>query len=134
MIATLNVPLIPVKRRVRFNTKHGNTYMDDRTKAEMQAVAAEYRRRFPGVVFVGPVKISIVASKPLSKREPKRIKSCPFTKRPDADNIAKAVMDALQEAGAFANDACVVDLHVRKLDQTRTPHEATSITIRGEAV
>lgn len=42
--------------------------------------------------------------------------SAPVTHRskPDLDNLAKAVMDALENAGAFANDCAVQDLRVLK--------------------
>lgn len=34
--------------------------------------------------------------------------------KPDVDNLAKAVMDALENAGAFANDCAVLSLTVSK--------------------
>ena len=34
--------------------------------------------------------------------------------KPDVDNLAKAVMDALENAGAFANDCAVISLTVSK--------------------
>ena len=34
--------------------------------------------------------------------------------KPDVDNLAKAVMDALENAGAFANDCAVQDLRTSK--------------------
>ena len=43
-------------------------------------------------------------------------KSAPLqhTSKPDADNLAKAVMDALENAGAFLNDSQITDLRISK--------------------
>lgn len=40
------------------------------------------------------------------------------TRKPDADNVLKAVCDAM-EGVVFANDAAVVDVHVVKVQGTR---------------
>ena len=37
-----------------------------------------------------------------------------YTKKPDADNLAKAVLDALVNVGVIFDDAAVVDLRVTK--------------------
>lgn len=48
-----------------------------------------------------------------------KVAGAPATTRPDADNLAKLVMDMMQEAGAFGHgndpDALVTSLTVRKL-------------------
>lgn len=36
------------------------------------------------------------------------------TSKPDADNLAKAVLDALTQLGAWPDDATIAELHVRK--------------------
>lgn len=53
------------------------------------------------------------------------------TGKPDADNLAKAVMDALTQLNIWRDDACVVDLRVKKLYATN--EAGCSITIAESA-
>lgn len=48
------------------------------------------------------------------------------TKKPDADNLAKAVMDALTDAGIWADDDQIVSLHIVK---SYEDPEGCSVTI-----
>lgn len=52
--------------------------------------------------------------------------------KPDADNLAKAVMDALTQLGIWRDDACVVDLRVRKFYvRASDPDAGCTISIWG---
>jgi len=50
---------------------------------------------------------------PTSKKE--RPTSKWHTQRPDTDNLAKLVMDCLQQAGIMKDDSCVASLVVEKV-------------------
>lgn len=54
------------------------------------------------------------------------------TSRPDLDNLAKAVMDALQKAGAFVDDSQIVRLTCEKVQKGRSGMSAQ--LVEGVAV
>lgn len=55
------------------------------------------------------------------------------TKKPDVDNLAKAVLDACQDAGLFKDDSAVVGLTVEKfyVDPDDTVSQGCSVRIEG---
>ena len=65
-----------------------------------------------------PVEVHISIRRPLPKSRPKRVESEPDTCKPDADNIAKAVLDALSGL-AYDDDRQVVVLSVIKYSRAR---------------
>ena len=80
----------------------------------------------------GAVRVAIRTFRTLPKSTPKRVESAPDTIIPDADNIAKAVLDALNGV-AFADDSDVVELLVEKAPRTRT-EERMEITVEQARV
>jgi len=54
------------------------------------------------------------------------------TQKPDADNIAKAVLDALTTAGVLRDDKCVYGLTIRKYWAGGDATHRTEITIRAD--
>jgi Holliday junction resolvase RusA-like endonuclease len=124
-----SVPLIPTKRRVRFVRSTGRTYTDARTQAEMEAVRAAYR----GPRFAGAVMVTVTALGCLPKSAPKRLRKRDAVHKPDADNIAKAVLDALNGV-AWDDDAQVTTLLVRKSPDRRRANPRTFVTIEGEVI
>lgn len=78
--------------------------------------------------FRVPVAVRIDVYEPLPKSRPKRVTSEPDTYRPDADNEAKLVMDALNGL-VWTDDAQVVDLHVVKHPRVRGQAERMDISI-----
>lgn len=66
----------------------------------------------------GPVKLKVDVFRALPASAPKRVIGEPDTLKPDADNVAKAVMDALSGV-AYADDAQVCELIVKKHDRRR---------------
>lgn len=88
------------------------------------------RQKFP-TPLLGPVSVHVLAVFPRLAWD-KLPGSAPHTSKPDCDNVAKAVMDALNGV-AFVDDAQVSQLTVKKeraaLNQrTRTEVTITSLT------
>jgi len=108
-------------------TKGGHSYTPADTKSKRAEVAFAYleaaRSRKP---HEGPVGLGIVAHFPPRASWPKWKRalldesSLPCTTKPDLDNIAKLVMDALNGV-AFRDDSQVHTMAVSKLYDTRTP-------------
>lgn len=66
----------------------------------------------PPTPYDGAVRLTIDFYMPRPRRAPaaRRWHRC----RPDVDNLAKAVMDALTDAGWWKDDGCVAELFVSK--------------------
>ena len=70
--------------------------------------------------FKGAIKADICAIFPIPKsaskknREKMIIGEIPYTKKPDADNIAKTILDAINNI-AFDDDSQINELHVTKI-------------------
>lgn len=81
--------------------------------------------------FTGPVTVEIVYhfARPAShlRKDGTPKASAPAYPRPDVDNLAKAVLDALTDAGAWADDSQVVSLGVRK-KWSQVAHTLITIT------
>lgn len=81
--------------------------------------------------FGGPVEVNIVChfARPAShlRKDGSPKASAPLYPRPDVDNLAKAVLDALTDAGAWADDSQVVSLAVRK-KWSQVAHTLITIT------
>lgn len=85
----------------------------------------------PHEKFVGPVTVEIVFhfARPAShlRKDGSPKASAPTYPRPDVDNLAKAVLDALTDAGAWGDDSQVVSLGVRK-KWSQVAHTLITIT------
>ncbi|HPF55344.1 MAG TPA: RusA family crossover junction endodeoxyribonuclease [Clostridiales bacterium] len=120
------------KARPRFS-RRGVTYTPTTTKSYEQTVKAEWRSTNGQAAFLPkiPLACEIVAyfAPPESesrKKQLDRIKNQYATKRPDADNIAKIILDALNGV-AFHDDAQVVKLIVTKRYATE-PYVTIALT------
>lgn len=114
---------IPTKRRPRF-TRTGRVYVDQRTAKEEAAIREAYR----GPYHTGPVGVEIDVYPRLATGTPKSVSSKPMTQKPDADNIAKVVLDGLQ-GKAFGDDKQVTRVTVTKHDKRRIPSDYTVVTV-----
>lgn len=105
------------KGRPRF-TRCGKPYTDDKTKTYEQLVQHAFAAA-GGKHTLQPVYVRITAYHGVPKSWNKRIRALaladdlPATRKPDADNIAKIILDALNGV-AWKDDTQVVQLEVSK--------------------
>lgn len=116
------------KGRPRF-TRGGHAYTPKGTRDYERAIreAFENAPEKPPEPFSGPIDVTIVTSRQLPKSAPKSVIREPDIHKPDADNVAKIVLDALNGV-AWLDDAQVTSLTVVKLDRVREP-ERLSVRI-----
>lgn len=108
------------KARPRMNTYTGKAYTPTKTKNYEYLVKQCFLLKYPNAeVIEGRASVSILAlfqvQKSTSKKNSERMldKQISPTKKPDIDNIAKIVLDALNKL-AYKDDTQVVDLNVAK--------------------
>ena len=124
---TFAVPLAPKgKGRPRATSigGHARVYTPKKTRTwerDFAIVAGQHR---PKGIILGPISVGIVAVFPRPKYMARVSKTtghllgghspdrCAHTSKPDGDNVAKAVLDALKDW--WKDDAQVCDLHVSK--------------------
>lgn len=106
-------------------TRHG-TYIPKKTrefrKRIQEAFAAQCGGRFAPIE--GPIHLEIIVHRALPKSRPKKVHSEPDTFKPDADNIAKNVMDALNGI-AWNDDSQITRLTVIKSHRARVAEHIT---------
>ena len=118
---SFSVPGEPVgKGRPRFGG--GRTYTPKRTAAYERAVASAFRGAYPDAEPI-PAGVPILAmicarfappkSASRARREGMLTGKIRCVKRPDLDNIAKAVLDALNGL-AYADDAQIIQMQIEK--------------------
>ncbi len=126
------VPFVRGKGRVRFVKATGRTYTPDKTAEAMerirQAFVAAGGELAPKSV---PVRVSITTARGMPKGRPKRVESEPDVYKPDCDNIAKLVLDALNGV-AWADDTQVNMLSVQKFARDRVAEEQTHVIVSWE--
>lgn len=117
------------KGRPRF-ARGGHAYTPKGTREYEGLIreAFENAPRRPPEPFSGPIAVCIMTYRQLPKSTPKSVSSEPDVHKPDIDNVAKIVLDALNGV-AWLDDVQVVILTVSKLRRTRSPEKLTvSIT------
>lgn len=130
---TFTVPGIPVAkgrpRAVKTNAGHIRVYTPDATanfEARVRAAAQQAGVR----VQEGPISLTVLATWPTRgaprKRDPR--KSEWKTTRPDADNVAKAVLDSMAGV-AWIDDSQVVHLIVEKWHAAQGEPPCVLVTI-----
>lgn len=115
MVYRAVIPGTPIgKGRPRFG--RGRTFTPTKTATWEKAAAWAIRQAIPVSGLNCPMALTIDAYFPRpkahSKRRRQRLEVQAVT--PDADNIAKAVCDALEKSGAITNDSRICYLSVRK--------------------
>lgn len=99
-------------------TKFG-TYIPKKTRAYRERIRGEFIEA-GGMRRGGPLSVRVDVFRELPKSRPKVMSSEPDTFKPDVDNIAKNVLDALNGM-AWDDDSQVVDLRVVKHPRERAP-------------
>jgi Holliday junction resolvase RusA-like endonuclease len=94
-------------------TKTGHTYNPETAREWKDTVKAHFMiHRKPQINE--PVRLEALFFLPRPKRLMKTDGPVPHTVKPDADNLLKAVMDAMTEAGVWKDDALVYGVSVEK--------------------
>lgn len=95
-------------------------------------IASEYKRQSGFSFGDKPVEVQIHTYRKLPGSRPKKVDREQDVFKPDADNIAKAVLDALVKADAFDDDAQVVRLVTEKHPRTRLEDDLIIVYIREQ--
>lgn len=128
-----SVPFVKSKARPRVVNGHAYTPRETRI-AEKEVTTAYIERclQIYGSTQIAPerapVRVEISTRRPLPKSVPKRKAFDDDVVKPDIDNIAKLVLDALNGI-AWHDDAQVVELAVTKTVRLRDVQEKTDISI-----
>jgi Holliday junction resolvase RusA-like endonuclease len=128
------IPGEPIAQpRVKVSTKGGfaRAYVDAKhpIHAYKQAIRLAYVNA-GGEVLEGPVSVRIVCwfKRPASHSKKRREHGEPKVSKPDLDNLAKAVLDALNEI-AYNDDGQVCWLYVQKYYVGPCDHSGTEIEV-----
>ena len=117
---TITVPGEPRgKGRPRFSRQSGRTYTPRDTEIYENLIRLAFESEHPGhFPAESDLSIEILAvfqiPRSWSKKKQQAAIGRPCRKKPDFDNIAKAVCDALNGV-AYRDDAQIADAHVRKI-------------------
>lgn len=117
-VAIVKVPEIVGKQRARTVRANGVTrsYTPRKTATFEESIRDAWLdqvgSRYAG--FPGPVEVSVLYERELAKSNPKFWRGRPDLGKPDADNVLKSVLDALNGV-AYADDSQVVSASVEKL-------------------
>ena len=105
------------KERPKFT--RGHAYTPEKTRNYEELVRREYIAQTGGQKLRGSLKVFIYAKFPVNASDSQKTKHSKISgeikpiKKPDCDNIAKAILDALNGV-AYDDDKQVVRLHVEK--------------------
>lgn len=122
MKVEFTVPGIPVgKGRPRF-TKDGHAHTPQKTRDYEDKVAQCWKCQSgkgfaDGIPLTATVTAFFTVPKSTSKKKAAALDGTPHIKRPDADNVAKAILDALN-GHAYNDDSAIALLTVRKYQTT----------------
>ena len=129
-VIEFKVPFVFGEQRPRI-LRNGRSYLPKETRdAQMQVIdawqTASLGTSVPPHV---PVKVFVTTIRPLPASRPKSMVEEDDTYKPDADNLAKLVLDALTKAGAWDDDAQVTTLIVNKAQRARGLEPRTYVRI-----
>ena len=132
-----SIPGKPIAQpRPRFSSFQGRAYNDPNhpVVAFKQAIALQYAVVAQGYKFEGAVELAICFNMVRIQNEVRQRVRMPgyfHTKKPDIDNLLKAVMDALTMADAWNDDSQVSRLIVKKQVEEGNQEPGTEIGLRA---
>ena len=137
MTITITIPGTPVGKGRPRVTRHG-TYTPEKTREYQQKVRDCYHAQCTGGFAGGvPILARITAYFPIPASCPKKKKAALegafHLKRPDTDNIAKAVLDALNGL-AYPDDSAVQLRGVYKIYPNAAPRLELTLTDATEVL
>ena len=129
-MVSFSVPFVRGKGRVRFVRGTGRTYTPDKTAEAMELIRMAYARKADGRMAEKgvPVRVSITTARGMPKSRPKSLVAEQDVFKPDVDNIAKLVLDALNGI-AWEDDTQVTTLTVQKYPRDRVSDEQTHVVV-----
>lgn len=126
------IDFTPTKRRPRIK-RNGQSYDPNENQREKRAMVAAFNAQCGSVApFEGAVSVKVDIYRRMPKNRPKKVLRERDTYKPDADNIAKAVLDAMNGL-AFVDDSQVVSLSVTKHDRTHRDGDMVAVEIEEVA-
>ena len=120
MIVTFLIEGEPQGKGRHRTTKAGINYTPGKTAMYENWVKSVYINRVGEKLLYGPIKATIEAYYTIPKSKSKRVRERMLrqlempTKKPDVDNIAKAILDSLNGI-AYRDDSQIVELNMKKL-------------------
>lgn len=127
---TFEIPGKPFAKQRPRATRQGRVYTPSETVSFERTVAQIALQHFPQPLS-GPVTVTIRATfetpKSWSKKKTAELINRPHTQRPDLDNCAKAILDALNRI-AWGDDGQVAEITVSK---TWGPVSRTVVHVDG---
>lgn len=120
------VPFVKAKARPRL-TRSGRAYTPSETTRAERDVARAFDAAGGTMAKPGtPVLVRVITMRRLPDSAPKRVTSEPDVHKPDADNVAKLVLDGLN-GHLYQDDSQVVDLQVIKAPRRRKETDETLV-------
>lgn len=118
------------KPRPRITRKGGKTYAYTPKKYQdcETKIAYEYERQGGEFFGAGELAVNIIICRKQPKGTPKKYYEIEDTVRPDIDNIAKSVLDALNGV-AYTDDCQVTSLKVDKQPRRKIEYECIFVSV-----
>lgn len=103
--------------RTVFIGGRAHTYTPEKTAQTERIIRYRYKQSFTDPLLTGAIKVKILAyfvpPKSLPQKQKSKLYNGYYTKKPDADNIIKLVLDALNQV-AYMDDNQVVEVSIVK--------------------
>lgn len=130
------VPFVAGQSRPRLTSRpFPHAVKPARDSERERAVAAAFDEALAALGRTAPlapkgvaVTVSVLCERPLPKTAPRRLVRQTDTGKPDADNVAKLVLDALN-GHAWEDDSQVTSLCVSKMPRTRRDGVVTRVEV-----
>lgn len=135
LLVRFEIPGLPKgKGRPRFNRATGAAYTPDSTASYENLVKVLAMKAFPFPPCNNAVGVTVYCYTPMPKTTPKKILEalqsqggqCPSTKRPDLDNVVKAITDGMNGV-VYSDDALITYLYAVKF--LVSPREAPRVVV-----